>query len=1126
MKRFLNILLSTILLLPALLLAQTVINHQIIAEIKPIEQKIHVIDSISFENTNDKLQIPFLIHKGGEIKTPQKNVTLKKLSAEDAKQHFPQIFSNGLLLGSSNLDFYLLNKAANVNSVTIEYERKIHHAIQAQGSESERAMSDSPGIISEKGVYLSGESFWYPYFGNEFVTFNLSVKLPVGWKSVSQGERIHVENEKTYHLDTWQETKPQDNIYLIAAKFTEYSQAAGSITAMAFLREPDDALAQKYLDTTAQYLEMYRQLIGTFPYKKFALVENFWETGFGMPSFTLLGSRIIRFPFILHSSYPHELLHNWWGNSVYVDYQKGNWAEGLTAYLADHLVKEQRGKGQEHRRNTLQKYTNYTQTDNDFALMDFVSRHNAVTEAVGYGKTLMFFHMLRLKLGDELFVRGLQRFNQKYRFKMAGFADIEKIFSQAAGSDLRGFFKQWIEQAGAADLKLENVNVNKSHSDKYQLQFDLIQAQKGQAYQLDLPIAITTQTNKNAVQQTLHMTSKKQQFVIELDNAPLKLDVDPEFDVFRRLDLNETPPALSQMFGAGSALIVLPSNATKKLKQTYKQLAENWSKSRETKMEIISDNKLKELPVDKAIWLFGAENSFRQTLEKSLQQYPVKPGTHGINIFDQQLKYANSSVIMVARNPLNPNMPMALVSADNVAAVSGLGRKLPHYGRYSYLAFNGEEPTNFFKGQWPIVDSPLSKDLSQRLVQTAKLSPRAALAQLSPVFSEKQMMQDIKTLASEDMQGRSLGSAGINKAAEYIANEFRSAGLRPLPAYKSYYQSWQQDISSFNQSMELNNVIGFIPGKNPKYQGESVIISAHYDHLGIDAPGVRQLYKGKIHYGADDNASGVAVMLELARLMAAKSQYERSVIFVAFTGEEVERLGSKYFVKHLKDFPLNKIMGVVNLDTVGRLENNPLIVFGTGSASEWVHIFRGVGFVTGVKIKSVAQEFGSSDQRSFLDVNVPGVQFFSGVNQDFHRPSDTIEKIDSRGLVKIATVLKETMDYLTARETPLTLMLNSKGESSKVSQRSTGGRKVSLGTVPDFTFEGSGVLVSSVVSSSPAEKAGILAKDIIVGIDDQQIEDLRGFAVVLRSLKPGDEISVKLKRQENKISVRAVLEAR
>ncbi len=144
-----------------------------------------------------------------------------------------------------------------------------------------------------------------------------------------------------------------------------------------FFADSDDKLADKYLKMTGVYLKMYEDMLGPYPYSKFALVENFWETGYGMPSFTLLGEKIIRFPFIIYSSYPHELLHNYWGNSVYVDYDKGNWCEGITAYMADHMLKEQRGQGADYRRNTLEKFTDFVNTDNDFPLSEFLNRQQS-----------------------------------------------------------------------------------------------------------------------------------------------------------------------------------------------------------------------------------------------------------------------------------------------------------------------------------------------------------------------------------------------------------------------------------------------------------------------------------------------------------------------------------------------------------------------------------------------------------------------------------------------------------------------------------------------------------------------------------------------------------------------------
>jgi aminopeptidase N len=291
-------------------------------------------------------------------------------------------------------------------------------------------------VISPDGVFLANASAWYPQFGDALVSFQLDIQLPSGWDVVSQGSLLRENGaSETQHV-VWEEKQPQDDIYLIAAKFQRYAQSAGAVNAMVYLRSADQPLAQKYLDATAQYIAMYNKLIGPYPYSKFALVENFWESGYGMPSFTLLGSKVIRLPFILHSSYPHEILHNYWGNGVFVDYAKGNWAEGLTAYLADHLVNEQRGKGEEYRRDVLQKYADFVNKEKDFPIIRFVSRHSASSEAVGYGKTMMFFHMLRLELGDDAFTKTLRRFYQQFKFQQATFADLLTTFNAVTGKNL------------------------------------------------------------------------------------------------------------------------------------------------------------------------------------------------------------------------------------------------------------------------------------------------------------------------------------------------------------------------------------------------------------------------------------------------------------------------------------------------------------------------------------------------------------------------------------------------------------------------------------------------------------------------------------------------------------------
>ena len=299
---------------------------------------------------------------------------------------------------------------------------------------------------------------------------------------------------------------------------------------------------------------------GPYPYSKFALVENFWETGYGMPSFTLLGEQIIRFPFILTSSYPHELLHNWWGNGVFVDFAGGNWCEGLTAYLADHLIAEQRGQGADHRRAILQRVTNYVTPENDFPLSRFQSRHDAVTEAVGYGKTAMVFNMLREKVGDAQFIKALQAFYRDNRFREASFDDIRKSFEAVSGLDLRPFFDQWVKEVGTPELKLDSAAGRGQRLD-----ITLSQVQPGRLFALDVPVVI--ETDKGVETRTVSMPSDRARVDVSFDlqGTAQRVEIDPQFQVYRRLSPFEIPPSLSKAFGAKKVLIVMSAHSAPRL---------------------------------------------------------------------------------------------------------------------------------------------------------------------------------------------------------------------------------------------------------------------------------------------------------------------------------------------------------------------------------------------------------------------------------------------------------------------------------------------------------------------------------------------------------------------------------
>ncbi|MEK7232575.1 MAG: M20/M25/M40 family metallo-hydrolase [Elusimicrobiota bacterium] len=385
-----------------------------------------------------------------------------------------------------------------------------------------------------------------------------------------------------------------------------------------------------------------------------------------------------------------------------------------------------------------------------------------------------------------------------------------------------------------------------------------------------------------------------------------------------------------------------------------------------------------------------------------------------------------------------------------------------------------------------------------------------------PVFTPRQALAEtINFLTQPSLKGRELGTPELDQVSDYLAAQFRDAGLQPAgDDAGSYFQTWTEALEAPKGPTTLKNIIGIIPGKNPAFAGQSVVIGAHYDHLGRGWPDVHRGDEGKIHPGADDNASGIAILLELAR---SGMQPARTVIFVAFSGEEAKLLGSSHFVKAYSN---GNILAMINLDTVGRLGANKLAIFGIGSAKEWGDVFQGAGDVTHVPLELILMDIGASDQKSFLDAGIPAVQFFSGANSDYHRPSDAPDKLDYAGMIKVAAVAKEVIDYLAEAKEPLTSTLTP-GNPPPDDPRTHTQKKVSLGIVPDYAFTGTGVRVSGVGASSPAGKAGIIEGDIILQMNETMIQDLRAMSVFLKTIQAGDLVKIRVSRSGADVTVTA-----
>ncbi len=373
--------------------------------------------------------------------------------------------------------------------------------------------------------------------------------------------------------------------------------------------------------------------------------------------------------------------------------------------------------------------------------------------------------------------------------------------------------------------------------------------------------------------------------------------------------------------------------------------------------------------------------------------------------------------------------------------------------------------------------------------------------------------------------------------------------------------SAQMNLNLVQKQAEAYNVIGIIPGRDAVLKNEAIVIGAHYDHLGRGGDGSLDVNSKQIHHGADDNASGVAALLELAQQFRKAEKNKRTLIFIAFGGEEEGLLGSKYYVNN-PVFPIEKTAAMINMDMVGRLDKeNKLIIGGIGTASEWNQLIeseqpRELGNMKVVKgnknfpTKDAAMSvgangdvmvtksadrnffdlqlnqdgFGPSDHSSFYGKQIPVLFFFTGTHTDYHKPTDTAEKINYRGLEKITEFVSEIVRSIDRNPLRPTY---AKAQSSGMSGENRRGFNVSLGTVPSYADNtNDGLLLDGVRDDSPAAKAGLLAGDKIIKMAGNDVRNISDYVFVLGEMKAGEEYEVIVMRGAEKMILKIVPDAR
>lgn len=561
------------------------------------------------------------------------------------------------------------------------------------GLDHRGVLRELPPMAAREGSFLPAGSAWYPQPASLF-TYRVALSVPSSQRALVPGRLVSEalpSNEAHAYRARFEFTQPTDGIDLMAGPWVvrEKTMPVANGTPPGatlrlrtyFTRELDatPGLADGYLEDTRRYLERYAAQIGAYPFAGFSVVSGPLPTGFGMPTLTYLGADVIRLPFIRATSLGHEVLHNWWGNGVYVDYEQGNWSEGLTTFMADYAYKEQQSPeaAREMRQGWLRDFAAVAPGD-QAALRAFRSRTHGAAAAVGYGKAAMVFVMLRDTIGEEAFNKGIRAFWKNKRFSRANWNDLRLAFEQASGRPLRDFFSQWIDRAGGPVVAIAAANMAAAISTTGPQRLALALEQSQPSYVLRVPVELVYADHAEI--RWIDMARQRELVSLDVKTAPAGVRVDPDLRLWRVLERDQLPPILRQWFLARAPRIVLASEQDE-VREAAGVLARRLFESPPVTASQ-DDIGTGTTPV----LLVGLHADVDAALARA--GMPARPAS---------VAGKGSAQVWTVARETGP--PLAVVSADDADALRALQRPLPHYGAQSWIVFDGSRA--LARGVWP-----------------------------------------------------------------------------------------------------------------------------------------------------------------------------------------------------------------------------------------------------------------------------------------------------------------------------------------------------------------------------------------------------------------------------------------
>ena len=565
--------------------------------------------------------------------------------------------------------------------MTLGYRGKLPPMDEAGGTSDPGEAAAGPA-----GSYLPGGGGWYADFGGDPFTYILNVDVPEDQRAVAPGRLVDEAVADGRYRARFRVDWPAEDLAVMAGPYRVDERRHGGIRLRTYFHPEIADLSAAYLDKTGAYLDLYQDLIGDYPFPAFHVVSSPLPVGLGYPGLAYMGTRVLRLPFIRDTSLGHEVLHSWWGNGVYVDYATGNWAEGLTTFMADYAFAE--AKGEDAARAMRLRWLNdyaALPASRDAPVSAFVGRGHGASRITGYNKSAMLFVMLRDEIGTQAFAAGIRRFWEDHRFRRAGWRDLRRAFEDETGRDLRRFFAQWLDQAGAPGLRLKSVvaaPLDSGADGGHRVSFTLVQ--DAPAYALSVPVTIETGSGPRRFR--VPFGDRIERYSLDVDAPPLVLEIDADAKLFRRLAPGEVPTILRSVSLARKAVVAAATDDAG-LKAAAEALAR-----RLVEGEIEMVDRFAAPLFNEPLVIVGAGVPLGRLLAAAgLPATPIEVLGRG------------AARVWMARG--ERGYPAMVVEADDPAMLARIATRLPHYGAKSYLVFEDGAVTE--SGVWPPAEKPL-----------------------------------------------------------------------------------------------------------------------------------------------------------------------------------------------------------------------------------------------------------------------------------------------------------------------------------------------------------------------------------------------------------------------------------